>query len=68
MPRAEWDSIGFFSNGHNYWLVTQLLISNKGSVEVLRGMEVGCGDALKQLRGLLRDGDEGDEGCRRGSR
>jgi len=52
----SWDKIGFFRNGFNYWLVIQLLINNKGSADILMGMEVGCEDALKQLRGLLRDG------------
>lgn len=53
---TSWDKIGFFRNGFNYWLVIHLLISNKGSGDILLGMEVGCEDALKQLRGLLREG------------
>jgi hypothetical protein len=48
--------LGFYRNGYNYWLVTQLLINNKGSVDVMMGMEVGCEDTLKQLKALLRDG------------
>jgi hypothetical protein len=55
---TSWDKIGFFRNGFNYWLVIQLLISNKASVDILKGMEVGCEDALEQLRGLLRDSGE----------
>jgi len=51
-----WASLGFFRNGYNYWLVTQLLINSKGSAEVMMGMEVGCEDTLKQLKSLLRDG------------
>jgi hypothetical protein len=55
IPNHAWASLGFFRNGYNYWLVTQLLINNKGSVEVMMGMEVGCEDTLKQLKGLLKD-------------
>jgi hypothetical protein len=55
IPTHAWASLGFFRNGYNYWLVTQLLINNKGSVDVMLGMEVGCEDTLKQLKGLLRD-------------
>jgi hypothetical protein len=36
--------------------VTQLLINNRGSVDVMMGMEVGCEDTLKQLKALLKDG------------
>jgi hypothetical protein len=56
MPSHAWASLGFFRNGYNYWLVTQLLINNKGSVDLMMGMEVGCEDTLKQLKGLLREG------------
>lgn len=55
---ASWDKIGFFRNGFNYWLVIRLLIDNKESAAILMGMEVGCEDALKQLRGLLSDGGD----------
>jgi hypothetical protein len=56
IPSSAWASLGFFRNGYNYWLVTQLLINNKGSVDVMMGMEVNCEDTLKQLKGLLKDG------------
>jgi len=56
MPNHAWASLGFFRNGYNYWLVTQLLINTKGSAELLMNMEVGCEDTLKQLKGLLREG------------
>ena len=56
MPNHAWAGLGFFRNGYNYWLVTQLLINNKGSVDLMMGMEVGCEDTLKQLKGLLREG------------
>ncbi|KAH6715829.1 putative C2H2 finger domain protein [Leptodontidium sp. MPI-SDFR-AT-0119] len=62
IPNKSWASLGFFRNGYNYWLVTQLIINNKGSAEVLMGMEVGCEDTLKQLKGLLKDGAGGLEG------
>ncbi|KAK0111605.1 hypothetical protein ONS95_001952 [Cadophora gregata] len=62
IPSNSWACLGFFRNGYNYWLVTQLIINNKGSAEVLMGMEVGCEDTLKQLKGLLKDGAGGLEG------
>jgi hypothetical protein len=55
IPSHAWASLGFFRNGYNYWLVTQLLINNKGSVDMMMGMEVNCDDTLKQLKGLLKD-------------
>jgi len=57
IPNHKWASLGFFRNGYNYWLVTQLLINNKGSADVLMGMEVGCDDAVEQLKGLLKIGE-----------
>lgn len=56
IPSNSWASLGFYRNGYNYWLVTQLIITAKGSAEILLGMEVGCEDTLKQLKGLLKDG------------
>lgn len=56
MPSNAWARLGFFRNGYNYWLVTQLLINNKGSSNLMTGMDVGCEDTLKQLKGLVRDG------------
>jgi hypothetical protein len=56
MPNHAWANLGFFRNGYNYWLVTQLLINTKGSAELMMNMEVGCEDTLKQLKGLLREG------------
>lgn len=58
-PNYKWANLGFFRNGYNYWLVTQLLINNKGSADVLLGMEVGCDDAVEQLKGLLKNGEGG---------
>lgn len=55
IPSQAWADLAFFRNGYNYWLVTQLLINNKGSADVLMGMEVGCEDTLKQLKGLIRE-------------
>ncbi|KAH7317829.1 putative C2H2 finger domain protein [Rhexocercosporidium sp. MPI-PUGE-AT-0058] len=62
IPSNSWANLGFFRNGYNFWLVTQLVINNKGSAELLMGMEVGCDDTLKQLKGLLKDGAGGLEG------
>lgn len=56
IPRYAWTSLGFFRNGYNYWLVTQLLINNRGSADLMKGMEVGCEDTLKALKGLLMEG------------
>ncbi|RDL41769.1 uncharacterized protein BP5553_01748 [Venustampulla echinocandica] len=55
IPNSTWSMLGFFRNGINYWLVTQLLISHMGSVDVMMGIEVGCEDMLKHLKELLRD-------------
>ncbi|RDW92378.1 hypothetical protein BP5796_01772 [Coleophoma crateriformis] len=54
-PVRIWNTLGFFNNAYNYWLVTQLLINNKSSASVLMGMEVNCEDALARLRALLRE-------------
>ncbi|KAL3426633.1 transcription factor [Phlyctema vagabunda] len=53
IPIHEWSSLGFYKNAYNYWLVTQLLINNKQSVDILMGTDVNCEDALARLRGLL---------------
>jgi len=52
----SWAKLGFFRNGYNFWLVIQLLINNKGSADLMMGMEVVCDDTLKQLKGLLKEG------------
>ncbi|TAQ90596.1 hypothetical protein B7494_g1088 [Chlorociboria aeruginascens] len=54
-PPQKWALMGFFQNASHFWLVTQLVINNKESAEVLRGMEVKCDDTLTQLRRLLKD-------------
>ncbi|KAL4917708.1 hypothetical protein BDW62DRAFT_81297 [Aspergillus aurantiobrunneus] len=51
----EWASMGFFKNGYNFWLVSQLLITKKESVDVVMKMEVRCEDKLEKLKVLLRD-------------
>jgi hypothetical protein len=54
----EWASLGFYRNGYNFWLVTQLLFSKKKGIDVAMGMKVNCEDKLKQLKVLLQeDGD-----------
>lgn len=55
-PESVWGNLGLQRNGYNYWLVTQLLVNQKGSVDVMVGMEVNCEDTPKQLNGLLKDG------------
>jgi hypothetical protein len=55
IPSNAWANLGFFRNGYNYWLVIQLLVNNKASVDVMMGMEVGCEDTLKQLKELLQE-------------
>ncbi|OQE17969.1 hypothetical protein PENSTE_c019G04247 [Penicillium steckii] len=51
----EWSTMGFYKNGYNFWLVSQLLITNKDAVDVIMQMEVHCEDKLKKLRVLLED-------------
>jgi hypothetical protein len=54
-PSHEWASMGFFKNGYNFWLVAQLLITKKHSVDVTMQMEVKCEDKLEKLKVLLQD-------------
>jgi hypothetical protein len=56
IPSHAWATLGFFRNGYNFWLVTQLLVNNRGSVEVMLKMEVNCEDTLEVLKGLLKEG------------
>ncbi|KAL4960064.1 uncharacterized protein BDV14DRAFT_149716 [Aspergillus stella-maris] len=51
----EWASMGFYKNGYNFWLVSQLLITKKESVDVVMKMEVRCEDKLEKLKVLLKD-------------
>lgn len=51
----EWASMGFYKNGYNFWLVSQLLITNKDAVDVILQMEVHCEDKLEKLKVLLQD-------------
>ncbi|KAJ5502614.1 transcriptional regulator family: Fungal Specific TF [Penicillium fimorum] len=54
----EWASMGFYKNGYNFWLVSQLLITNKNAVDVVMQMEVHCEDKLEKLKVLLLDDQE----------
>lgn len=47
--------MGFYKNGYNFWLVSQLLITKKESVNVVMRMEVKCEDKLEKLKVLLMD-------------
>ena len=47
--------MGFYKNGYNFWLVSQLLITKKESVDVVMRMEVKCKDKLEKLKVLLMD-------------
>jgi hypothetical protein len=47
--------MGFYKNGYNFWLVSQLLITNKDAVDVILQMEVHCEDKLEKLKVLLKD-------------
>ncbi|KAJ5698974.1 hypothetical protein N7462_000979 [Penicillium macrosclerotiorum] len=51
----EWASMGFYKNGYNFWLVSQLLITKKDAVDVIMQMEVHCEDKLEKLKVLLQD-------------
>ena len=55
VPNHEWASMGFFKNGYDFWLVAQLLITKKESVDVIMRMEVKCEDKLEKLKVLLQD-------------
>lgn len=52
----EWAAMGFWKNGYNYWLVTQLLISKKDKLDVVMKMEI-AEDKLEKLKLLLQDED-----------
>lgn len=54
----EWTSMGFYKNGYNFWLVSQLLITRKDAVDVVMQMEVPCEDKLEKLNVLLLDDQE----------
>lgn len=51
----QWASMGFYKNGYNFWLVSQLLITKKESVDVVMQTEVKCEDKLERLKVLLVD-------------
>lgn len=51
----EWSAMGFYKNGYNFWLVSQLLITKKDAVDVIMQMEVNCEDKLQRLAVLLKD-------------
>lgn len=51
----EWASMGFYKNGYNFWLVSQLLITKKDAVDVIMQLEVHCEDKLEKLKVLLQD-------------
>ncbi|KAJ6151208.1 hypothetical protein N7470_007802 [Penicillium chermesinum] len=51
----EWASMGFYKNGYNFWLVSQLLITKKDAVEIIMKMEVNCEDKLQRLAVLLQN-------------
>ncbi|KAH8705616.1 putative C2H2 finger domain protein [Talaromyces proteolyticus] len=55
IPAHEWASMGFFKNAYSFWLVAQLLITKKHSVDVIMQMEVKCEDKLDKLKVLLQD-------------
>ncbi|KAL1983961.1 hypothetical protein VTN96DRAFT_9735 [Rasamsonia emersonii] len=58
IPHHEWASMGFYKNGYNFWLVAQLLITKKHSVDVTMQMEVKCEDKLEKLKVLLQDDND----------
>lgn len=60
VSRDEWASMGFYKNGYNFWLVSQLLITKKDAVDVIMQMEVHCEDKLEKLKVLLQDEHQQD--------
>ncbi|KAJ6122086.1 hypothetical protein N7512_004551, partial [Penicillium capsulatum] len=55
VSQDEWASMGFYKNGYNFWLVSQLLITKKDAVDVIMQMEVNCEDKLEKFKVLLLD-------------
>lgn len=43
---------GLYKNALNYWMITQLIVMNPSSADILMRMEIGCEDGLSQLRGF----------------
>ncbi|KAJ5335501.1 transcriptional regulator family: Fungal Specific TF [Penicillium brevicompactum] len=58
ISNEQWASMGFYKNAYNFWLVSQLLITNKNAVDVIMRTEVHCEDKLEKLKVLLRDDQE----------
>ena len=58
IPSHEWASLGFYTNGYNFWLVSQLMVTKKDSMDVVMNMEVKCEDKLEKLKVLLQDDSE----------
>lgn len=50
----EWNSLGFWKNGYNYWSIAHLLLSKKDKVDSVMRMDFGE-DKLEKLKGLLMD-------------
>lgn len=57
IPGHVWASTGFFKSSYNYWLVAQLLLSKKESIDVLKNIDVKCDDKLRHLKVLLSEGN-----------
>lgn len=55
VPGDQWASMGFYKNGYKFWLVSQLLITKKESLDVVMQTEVKCEDKLEKLKVLLMD-------------
>lgn len=51
----EWENMGFYKNGYNFWLVAQLLVRKEESLDIIMTIEGLCDDKLEQLNVLLRD-------------
>ncbi|KAJ5752203.1 hypothetical protein N7520_009120 [Penicillium odoratum] len=58
IPKDEWDSFGFYKNGYNFWLVSQLLITRNDAADVIMQMRVKCDDKLEELNVLLPDEED----------
>ena len=48
-------TMGFYKNGYKFWLVSQLLVTKKESVDVVMQTGVKCEDKLEKLKVLLMD-------------
>lgn len=57
VQREEWEAMGFYKNGYNFWLLTQLLVRKSESTNLLL-TEGQCDDKLEKLNALVKEESE----------